>query len=39
MNCELKSLWPNCVIVHGRPRHPQINQLRFRAHAKIVDEI
>ena len=20
---ELKSLWPECVIVHGRPRHPQ----------------
>eukprot|EP00102_Acyrthosiphon_pisum_P013097 XP_008182522.1 PREDICTED: KRAB-A domain-containing protein 2-like [Acyrthosiphon pisum] len=20
---ELKDLWPECVIVHGRPRHPQ----------------
>lgn len=20
---ELKTLWPDCVIVHGRPRHPQ----------------
>lgn len=20
---ELKELWPDCVIVHGRPRHPQ----------------
>ncbi|VVC45750.1 Hypothetical protein CINCED_3A012815, partial [Cinara cedri] len=20
---ELKDLWPQCVIVHGRPRHPQ----------------
>ncbi|KAF0702823.1 KRAB-A domain-containing protein 2-like, partial [Aphis craccivora] len=26
VNCvidELKQLWPECVIVHGRPRHPQ----------------
>lgn len=26
VNCvveELKHLWPECVIVHGRPRHPQ----------------
>lgn len=20
---ELKELWPDCVIIHGRPRHPQ----------------
>ncbi|KAL4136182.1 hypothetical protein QTP88_007746 [Uroleucon formosanum] len=26
VNCvidELKQLWPECVIIHGRPRHPQ----------------
>ncbi len=22
---ELKDLWPDCVIVHGRSRHPQYN--------------
>lgn len=38
MNCKLKSLGLDCVIIHGRPSQPQMNQLRCRAHPKIVDE-
>lgn len=38
-NCieELKCLWPDLVIVHGQPRHPQSQGSVERANADIKD--
>ncbi|XP_025192476.1 KRAB-A domain-containing protein 2-like [Melanaphis sacchari] len=32
---ELKELWPDCVIVHGRPRHPQSQESIERSNQDI----
>lgn len=32
---ELVKLWPHCIIVHGRPRHPQTQGSVERANADI----
>ena len=34
---ELKDLWPDCVVVHGKPRHPQSQGSVERANADIKD--
>jgi hypothetical protein len=31
----LKTLWPDCVIVHGRPRHPQSQGIIERSNQDI----
>jgi len=38
VNCvidKLKQLWPECVIVHGRPRHPQSQENIKRANQDV----
>ena len=34
---QLKDLWPECKIVHGKPRHPQSQGSVARANADIKD--
>jgi IS30 family transposase len=34
---QLKDLWPECKIVHGKPRHPQNQGSVERANADIRD--
>jgi hypothetical protein len=34
---QLKDLWPECKIVHGKPRHPQSQGSLERANADIKD--
>jgi transposase InsO family protein len=34
---QLKDLWPECKIVHGKPRHPQSQGSVERANADIRD--
>ena len=34
---ELKDLWPDCCIVHGKPRHPQSQGSVERGNADIKD--
>ena len=34
---QLKDLWPECKIVHGKPRHPQSQGSVERANADIKD--
>ncbi|KAK7096357.1 hypothetical protein V1264_005659 [Littorina saxatilis] len=34
---ELKSLWPELVMVHGKPRHPQSQDSVERANSDIKD--
>ncbi|XP_041357862.1 KRAB-A domain-containing protein 2-like [Gigantopelta aegis] len=41
---ELKQMWPELVIVHGKPKHPQIQgsveraKLRHKRHVDCIDE-
>jgi hypothetical protein len=42
VNCvihELKDMWPQCVIVHGRPRHPQTQGSVERSNQDIENMI
>ena len=34
---ELKGMWPNLVLVHGKPRHPQSQGSVERANGDIKD--
>jgi transposase InsO family protein len=34
---DLKSLWPDLKIVHGRPRHPQSQGSEERANADVKE--
>lgn len=36
---DLKDLWPECKIVHGKPRHPQSQGSVERANADIKDMV
>ena len=34
---ELKDMWPDCTLVHGKPRHPQSQGSVERGNADIKD--
>ena len=34
---QLKDLWPECKIIHGKPRHPQSQESVQPANADIKD--
>jgi hypothetical protein len=34
---QLKDLWPECKVVHGKPRHPQSHGSVERVNADIKD--